>query len=402
MTLRELWLAWNEFWFAPGSPMPLAVFRIAIGVLVLIFCWWISPEATQFLGLHRIVQSSTVAHWMGSPQFDVLSLLPKDDYWISAALNLLALSGICLILGVFSRLNALIVYLIMLAFDSRNHFVLNTGIKIMIVMTLFLVFSRCGEALSFKRIASVWRKKNPDFGPARDGSVFALRLMQVQMALVYWSAGSCKLHGASWMDGTAVYYAAHLTQFQRFTSPLLDQLWLCSLLSLGTLAFELSFPFLIWVKELRYPLLFVGALFHAGLDWAMVIPLFQPVMMAGYLPFIEAKDFGRMFDLVRSLVGNIFGEKVRVAYDDKSAVASRLAETVRRLDVFHLTQLKSGSADSNNGLTVSIRSEKVGMLQAVRVLSLRLPLLLPLYPVTFAPGIEVVMRRIFQTMLRVY
>jgi len=298
MSLRDLWFAWNKFWFAQGSPLPVAVYRIAIGFLAIVFYWWISPEATDFFGTHRIVQSSTVERWMGSPQLDVLSFLPQDDFWIYAALKLLLFSGVCLILGVFSRANALVVYLVMLSFDTRNHFVLNTGIKIMIVMSLLLVFSRCGEALSLKRVAKIWRHGKTNVGPPKDGSIFVQRLMQVQMALVYWSAASCKLHGPSWIDGSAVYYAAHLTQFQRFASPLLDQLWLCRLLSWGTISFELSFPFLIWIKELRYPLLIIGVLFHIGLDWAMVIPLFQLVMVAGYLPFVEAKDYARIVNVL--------------------------------------------------------------------------------------------------------
>lgn len=308
MTLRALWSAWNGFWFATGSPLPVAVFRIAIGILTLVFYWWISPEASTFFGSHAIVKPATVERWMTSPELDVLSFLPHDDFWLYAALNLLLLSGICLILGIFPRINALIVYLVMLSLDSRNHFVLNTGIKIMIVMTLLLVFSRCGEALS---LTNRWRKKKA--GPGYpDGSLFVQRLMQVQLALVYWSAGSCKLHGPAWIDGSAVYYAVHLTQFQRFTAPLLfDQLWVCQLLSWSTIAFELSFPFLIWIKEFRYPLLIFGVLFHLGLDFAMVIPLFQLVMLSCYILFIDAADLQKVLNLVR---------RNRTESDDKKPV----------------------------------------------------------------------------------
>ena len=73
MSVRDLWLAWNKFWFAAGSPIPMALFRIAIGFLVLVFYWWISPEATTFFGTNPIVAPATVERWMGSPQLDVLS-----------------------------------------------------------------------------------------------------------------------------------------------------------------------------------------------------------------------------------------------------------------------------------------------------------------------------------------
>lgn len=404
MSLRDLWLAWNKFWFAYGSPVPVALLRIATGLLVLVFYWWISPEATTFFGAHPIVLPATVEHWMGSPQLDVLSFLPADNFWLQGALVLLVVSGVCLILGVFSRLNALIVYLIMLSLDSRNHFVLNTGIKIMIVMTLFLVVSRCGEALSFKRLFRIWRKENPEFGPAKDGSIFGQRLMQVQMALVYWSAASCKLHGASWIDGTAVYYAVHLTQFQRFTAPFLDQIWVSRMLSWGTLVFELSFPFLIWIKEFRYPLLLAGVLFHTGLDWAMVIPLFQLVMLAGYIPFIDATDLMSLMNGVRKLVSKVVPDKLFVEYDPQSGLSTRLAETIRRLDVLGLVSVVESTAKlpTRDVLVQTAGGKVVEGAGAFRCLALRLPLLMPLAGISLLPGFVQLKNRAVERLAALY
>ncbi len=418
MSLRDLWLAWNKFWFAAGSPIPMALFRIAIGFLVLVFYWWISPEATTFFGTNPIVAPATVERWMGSPQLDVLSFLPSDNSWLHGALILLVVSGICLILGIFSRLNAFIVYLIMLSLDSRNHFVLNTGIKIMIIMTLFLVVSRCGEALSFKRLFRIWRKENPEFGPAKDGSIFGQRLMQVQMALVYWSAAACKLHGAAWIDGTAVYYAVHLTQFQRFTAPFLDQIWVSRVLSWGTLAFELSFPFLVWIKEFRYPLLLAGVLFHTGLDWAMVIPLFQLVMLSGYICFIDAADFRKAKAGIQGLSRRFIKTSPLVVYDRDSGVAVRLAETIRRLDVFNCiervelqvlqdrtpTSPPVSAMKSATGVFVlnSAKTAWLSGIDAVRRVYLYLPLLWLLLPVFFLPGAKLVVTQLGSRLRSIY
>lgn len=417
MSLRKLWSAWNSFWFGEGSPLPVALFRILIGAQVVLFSMLFSPEAGTFFGQHAIVGPRTTANWMNCPEFSILPYLPQDDLWLHRLMALLAVSGICLSLGIFSRLNAFISFLIILSLDSRNHFVLHTGDKIMGEMLLYLVFSRCGEALSFGRLARIWRPSKPEFGPAKDGSIFAQRLIQVQLAIVYWGAFTAKLHGKTWMDGTAVYYAVHLVQFQRFPIPfLLDHLWACQLATWGTLVLEFCLCFLIWVKEFRYPLLLAGALFHLGLDWVMVIPLFQYIMLSCYVCFIDAADLAHAMDLIRKLAGKFAGEPLLAAYDGASDLSARLAETVRRLDVLHLIRLEDvqkspaenhmdeGTIGGQTGVFVSAGLDGPwhGGARALRALCLRLPLLLPLYFLFWLPGADMVVKNLRISLERIY
>lgn len=417
MTLRQLWSGWNSFWFGVGSPIPLALFRIALGVLVVAFSVWIFPEADIFFGQHSIVRPETSASLGVSARFSLLSYLPGDDIWIRLMLILLAVCGVCLVLGVFSRLSALIAYLIILSLDARNHFVLHTGHKILYIMLLYLTLSRCGDALSVKRLARIWSPTNPEFGAARDGSIFAQRLIQVQLAIVYWSAFSAKLHGKSWMDGSAIYYATHVNQFQRFPVPyLFDHLWTCRLLTWGTLALEFSLCALIWVKELRYPLLAAGTIFHLGLDWALVLPLFEYVMLAGYICFIDAADLSKLMGSIRRLAGKIIEKPLPSAYDDTCGVARRLAETVRRLDVFGWVQLieirelsgeqaiDASAADRRAHVFVLSRRDNKWLsgVPALRSLGLRLPLVLPFCWLFWIPGFNLLLSRLRSLLLSVY
>jgi hypothetical protein len=414
MSLKYLWSAWNGFWFGTGSPVPVALFRIAMGALVLAFSILFFPEAGTFFGQHAIVQPGTTDRWMHAPEFCLLAFLPADDCWVYGVLILLAVSGTCLMLGIFSRLNAFICFLLILSLHSRNHFVLHTGDKIMCEMLLYLVFSRCGEALSIKRLARIWRVKDAEFGPASDGSLFGQRLVQVQLAIVYWGAFTSKLHGKTWMDGTAVYFAAHLEQFQRFpVSFLLDQLWASRLFTWGTLLLEFALCFLVWVKELRYPLLFAGVVFHAGLDWVMVIPLFQPIMLSCYLCFVDADDLGRFMDLIRRLASRTFGKPLPAFYDGQVGLSVRLAETVRRLDIFRLVCLEDirSSVDASRaafrgkpGIFVATGKDEcwLSSTHAARKLAFRLPLIVPFSGLFWLPGCSAVLTKAASILERLY
>lgn len=400
MTLRQLWNSWNNFWFAYGSPIPIALFRLCVGLLVLTFYWWISPEAATFFGQHAITQPATVAAWMQSPTFDLLSFFPKDDIWLHALLWILVVCGVCLTVGILSRPSAFLIYLILLSLDSRNHFVLNSGIGILCDLCLFLVFSKCGEALSLKRLLAVW-DKDPVFGSAPDVSLFAQRLVQVQLCLVYWAASGMKLNGHTWLEGTAIFYTTQLLQFQRFSVPyVLDHLWTSRLMSWATLLFEGVFPILIWIKEFRYLLLAVGVIFHLGMDWVLVIPLFQEVMIACYICFIEASDLTRVMTVIKNGVRVIVKEQLQVVYDGKNNVSIRVAETLRRLDILSLLSIREASI-SSVGVCVQDK-QVVSGIEALRRLAPRLPLLLPLTPLFWIPGFEYVLNSCAAALNRTY
>ncbi len=400
MSLRQIWTSWCNFWFVEASPIPIALFRIAMGLLVIVFYWWISPEATTFFGQHAIATPETVAR-LQSSSLDLLTAFSVDDFWLRFTLKVLLVCGICLTFGVFSRLCAFVIYLIILSLDSRNHFVLNSGIGIMCYLCLFLVISRCGEALSVKRLVSIWALPKPDVGAAQDGSVLAQRLIQVQLCLIYWGASCWKLNGQSWLDGSAIFYTTHLVQFQRFTVPyVLDHMWTSRLLTWFTLLFETTFPFLVWIKEFRYPLLLIGAIFHLGMDWVLVIPLFQEVMLCCYICFIDPADLGKCMTLIKKVVHNFVKKPLLVVYNAQNNLSIRVAETLRRLDIFDLLLMK----ESNEPLKgVYVQSdEPLNGLISLRKMAVRLPLLCPLVILFWVPGFELVFKAVASNLARAY
>lgn len=339
MSLKQLWLAWDTFWFASRSPIPLAIFRTLIGLMVLVFCFYTQESAPIFFGDEAIVAPQTSADWFGAPMLALFS-----SRYITWIYPMLWLCGICLTVGLLSRVSAFATYLLLLSLQSLDCFVFYNIIELLLLMCFYLALSRCGAALSVDRLIDVWLPNQPQFGPAGPGSIIGQRLIQVQVALLYWSAFSSKLHGNTWMDGTALCYITQSNVFQQFIYPwsiVLSQLWVSQALTWGTLAIEAALFSLIWIKELRYPVLLLGVIFHASMEATLSIPLLQAIMLSTYITFIEPEDLSKWMNALRVRIRRSVGSPPVFRYNGSSLLSCRVAETIRRLDVFQLISLQT-------------------------------------------------------------
>lgn len=149
-------------------------------------------------------------------------------------------------------------------------------------MTILLMCSPCGNSYSIDRLIS---KKEKLLAP------WALRLMQIQISVVYLWTVWHKLKGDTWLDGTAVYYATRLEGLRNFPVPfILDNLLLIKLSTWGTLVVELLLGVLVWFKETRRPMIFIGIVFHLSIEYMMSIPFFELTMIALLMNFFTAEE----------------------------------------------------------------------------------------------------------------
>lgn len=116
----------------------------------------------------------------------------------------------------------------------------------------------------------------------------ALLFAQIQFAMIYFLSGYDKLISASWRSGAAIDSINNLTYFHNpFITLALNEV-ACLVLSWSVILFELCFPFLIWLKSFKAPLLLIGIFFHLVIAIALGLIDFAIVMVIGYgvyLPF---------------------------------------------------------------------------------------------------------------------
>ena len=259
------------------------------------------------------------------------------------------------------------------------------------VAGFFLIFAPAGAALSVDRLLRVWRGREQVAVQAR--RLWAQRMIQIELSLVYVITVCWKLKGGPWIDGSALFYVYHLFEFERFPIPS----WFLHplILKMGTwlaLVLEFSLGTLIWVKSLRYKILTAGLLFHLGLEYSLNIPMFQWDILCAYILFVDAKDLECVWNRIRVRAGAYLSPRVTVFYDKNSERARRFVNLLTVLDIFHRLSFvespRTASAaerqNNNRELLIATASGPCHGRDAMKLLARSIPLLWPLLPFCYA------------------
>ncbi len=254
------------------------------------------PDLNVWYGPHAVVSQSCISAHFKLPVFSLLFFLPPNLQSMQFIFIGLLLASIALALGYRAKLAAVICFLCLLTIYHRNPFLLHSGDTYLRQQIFWLIFAPAGGALSLERL-----KRNEDDQTrfCMLAAPWAQRMMQLQFCLLYADSVFHKIRDKSWLDGTAVYYSSHLTEFQKLPIPFIfDNPTCCQCLTYGTLAIEAALFTVIWIKPLRYPVVIAAVIFHLIIDWCMNIPQFEWLMIFSLVLFLDAKDATRLLELI--------------------------------------------------------------------------------------------------------
>jgi uncharacterized membrane protein YphA (DoxX/SURF4 family) len=303
--LRDLtkWLVtgWNRFWFTPEDPATLCVIRILAGGMLLYthLVWtrgltdfflptgWITPEAA--LEMHGDNYPLSYFWWIESPA----------ALWTVHSVALVAM--LCLTLGLFTRTAAIISWIAAVSYVNRvpqAQFGLD---QINTMLALYLIIGPSGACYSLDRLLAKRRARQADLpappvAPSVSANI-AIRLMQFHMCVIYFAAGLGKAQGESWWSGVAMWWALGNLEYQS-----MDMTWianwplLTSLLTHGTVFWELTFCVFVWVPKLRPLVLAMAVPIHLGIALFMGMITFGLVMLFGCVSFVSPKLVRRLLD----------------------------------------------------------------------------------------------------------
>jgi hypothetical protein len=284
---------WSQFWFAPQETSTLAVFRIAFGLLATFWTLSLLPNLFVFYGPAGILPSYPQS---GPGAWGVLALSNSEPFVVLVFVMTL-LGSLALTVGLHTRFAAVVVYLGILAFARRNPLVGNSGDELMCSLALLCALAPSGAALSLDRLRTApgrfW--EFPSYSP------WALRLIQIQLSVIYLSAVWQKVEGDLWRNGAAVSYALRITDIHRFVTPdfLTDSIVLSELLTYGTLALEVSLGILVWNRAARPWVLAMGISMHVGIDLFILVGFFSFAMIVSYIAFIPPEAASRRIIALR-------------------------------------------------------------------------------------------------------
>jgi hypothetical protein len=277
---REAWEAWERFWFAPTPTSSLGLLRIAFGVVV--FGWTVSlaPDLSAFFSSAGIVGAQPTAPGV----WGVLGIAPGGGVVVVLYAALLVAS-VALAVGARTRLAAVVVFVGLLSFERRDPWVFNSGDGLLRVIAFYVMLAPAGASLSIDR----WRRERERFWEFPSRAPWAMRLLQIQLSVIYIAGVWDKLQGTTWNNGTAVSYALRVSDLAGLPVPgfLSQSPVVVNLLTFGTLGMELALGILVWNRRLRRWILLGGVAFHVAIGWAIRVGFFSVGMLVLYVAFVD-------------------------------------------------------------------------------------------------------------------
>jgi hypothetical protein len=296
--LKRWWAAWVSLLDRREPGDALALFRIAVAVVVL---WALLAMVTSGLtgvlwvdrawgGYRSLGDGPYLVRWLGGPTPGV----------IHAVLTGTLVSGALLLLGLGGRLTAFVTlqgYVALIRLDGNA----SGASDILVTNALWLlVLARSTATLSLD-----CRLRTGRFCSADEIPAFPRYLAVLQLVAMYWATGVQKLSVAWFPAGSysALYYILQEPAWQRFSMIWAARLYpLTQLATAVTWIWEVTAPLLLLVyyfrdtrgqpgriraaanrRDLRKPWSLVGVTLHVLILVAMDVGLFSQIALAFYL-----------------------------------------------------------------------------------------------------------------------
>ncbi|MEU9178022.1 HTTM domain-containing protein [Streptomyces sp. NPDC048550] len=297
------------------------------------------PDGPWSFGLaERLIDSNhafTVLMWSDS------------GLWFETVYALSVLSSVLLMLGWRTRAMSVVFMAGVLSLQNRSVFMGDGGDNVIHLMAMYLVLTRCAQVWSLDArrarlrgsasagaagpvlwgvlgavfaygavaarfgygwlaafaalwvVCAVWWMVDR-FEPEGEGRAVldvlanlvhnaGLLVIMAEVCLIYATAGWYKIQGSRWQDGTALYYPLGLdyfTPWPELSSVVAGSGTLVMLLSYGTVAVQVAFPFTVFNRRIKNVLLGAMMLEHAGIAVLLGLPFFSLAMIAADAVFL--------------------------------------------------------------------------------------------------------------------
>lgn len=285
--LAEVLQAWNRFWFTARCAEILSVMRIMVGsMLIYTHLVW-TLELETFFGPNGVLPTdyrSSFPH-IGSYAWSHFDISHSSAWlWGSHAVALIVLAMFTL--GAFTRITSVLAFALVVSYANRASGTLFGLDQINAFLTMYLAIGNCGQHYS---IDSHFRRRNQQ---GRAGmsvlNTIAVRLMQLHLCIVYLFAGLGKIQGTTWWNGQAVWGTIASYEYQTLDLTWMSEhMWLVNLLTYATVAWEVSYPFLIWHRLTRPLFLLIAVVVHLSIGLSMGMLTFGLIMLYANLAFVE-------------------------------------------------------------------------------------------------------------------
>lgn len=289
ISIKTFFSGWDKFFFSKTDATALCIFRIMFGFFLFLNGISLVQDFHEWYGLgdKALIPLMDSMSFYSDFRINVYNWLSPTESSAWLVLITYIVTSIFVMIGFKTRLSTIICFVLMVSMQNRNYSILNSGDTLMRCMLFLMIFAPIHVKYSVD--AFLRKKRGIPYNP--EIPITTIRLMQLQFSLVYFATTLFKLKGYDWVDGTAIYYTSRLVNFQRIVLPFVfDFPSVVKFMTWTALFIEFAMGTLVWVKELRIPVLIAGLLLHLGIEVSMSIGFFEWVMIAAYILFLEPKE----------------------------------------------------------------------------------------------------------------
>ncbi|MDE0098390.1 MAG: HTTM domain-containing protein [Truepera sp.] len=258
----------------PTDPRPLALFRIAFGLLMLF--------ATGRFVARGWVVDLYIAPGLHFPYYGFGWVAPLPDAWMVLPFVGMMLTATGIALGLFTRVATLGFFATFSYVELIDKTPYLNHYYFVSLLTLLLAFMPTHRALSLDlRLGRV----HPGPVPA-----WCLEVLRIQLALVYLFAGIAKLDPDWWQRALPLRIWLPNHGEVPLLGPLFREIWVAFAMSWAGLAFDLTIPFWLWWRRTRPLAYMVVVTFHLLTALLFPIGMFPWIMMIVALVFFSEQE----------------------------------------------------------------------------------------------------------------
>jgi vitamin K-dependent gamma-carboxylase-like protein len=350
--------AWRAFFGEERDALVLGLLRLAISALLF------------FNGLRLILelsQNGYFADYFHLPMIPEQWLPSRTGYQL--LLGLQALASLCAFIGLWPREALLTASGLGLYFLACDRLQYHNNRYALLLLGLLLAFTPCDRSFSLVRGRAHTLPREQ-----RSAPTFARRLFQIQVSLIYLGSTGGKLLDADWRSGQVLFLRfAHVPEFcaqhglavPAWALSILTSAWFASVAAKAAIASELFIALGIWVPRARRLALWLGVVFHVGIELTANVELFSWLMVASYLAFVVPEVRERRFEFV--------------AHDARASLLARLVGLFDWCARFERLSLASPSSDGAAFYVTNRRGQRASGARGLAQLAEAIPLFFPLW-----------------------
>jgi hypothetical protein len=284
--------AWRRFFGEERDALVLGLLRLALSALLF---------SNSLRLILELSQGGYFADYFHLPMIPEQWLPSRAGYQL--LLGLQALASLCAFVGFWPREALLTASSLGLYFLACDRLQYHNNRYALLLLGFLLAFVPCDRSFCLVRGRAHTLPREQRVAPT-----FARRLFQIQVSLIYLGSTGGKLLDADWRSGQVLFMRyAHAPEFcaqHGLTLPawvmaILTSAWFASVAAKAAIASELFISLGIWLPQTRRLSLWLGVVFHIGIELTANVELFSWLMLASYLAFVVPEVRERRFEFAR-------------------------------------------------------------------------------------------------------